>query len=227
MQTNRWFVMSVVLWGSAAACGNESESSDRTRTNNPSLSTQDETNTASKDHSTGDTSKDETPTETSGDTIDPSDTGDTNSDAGDPSDDPSNTTSDTSDETPEPPLPVVSYEHDVAPIFAQRCGGCHAAGRRNPQFMASSVAADQYNVLVAQTVAACGNAPLVKTGESNWETSYLAYKLQTKNPDAGECSPDNPASMANYSGVIMPPNGSMTADEIAVVLDWLAQGAQP
>lgn len=118
----------------------------------------------------------------------------------------------------------LSFVNDVYPdVLQAACNDCHTS--RNGAFLSGANATAKYETIVGYTIDDCMDAPLVKRGESTWETSFLPYVVMTKNTGAGTCSPNNAGSYANYSVSKMPIGGALTTDQINELKNWISQGA--
>ncbi len=97
---------------------------------------------------------------------------------------------------PTPTPGPVSFTADVMPIFEAKCGVCHGN-------------LGGWDAATYETVMTSGNnAPVVISGDP--ENSLLAQKLIGTHEE----------------GAIMPPAGKLSDDEIQIVLDWIAEGAE-
>ena len=90
-----------------------------------------------------------------------------------------------------------SFSEQVLPIFQAKCQVCHNSDKQFGEWDATSY----------ETAMSTGkNAPVVIAGDI--ENSLLAQLLLGSN------------------GKIMPPLGGMSQDEIQIILDWIAGGAE-
>lgn len=101
-----------------------------------------------------------------------------------------------SEQEPSPTPGAVSFSEDVLPIFKAECGTCHGN-------------LGGWNASSYESVMTTGlNAPVVLPGDP--ENSLLAQKILG----------------TQTQGAIMPPSGKLPQDEIQVILDWIAAGAE-
>ena len=95
----------------------------------------------------------------------------------------------------QPPAGPQSFTADVAPIFKSKCAACHGS--------LGGWDSSSYDAAVQSG----DNGPVVIPGDA--DNSLLAKKLLG----------------TQTQGTIMPPGGSLSKDEIQIILDWIAAGA--
>ena len=107
----------------------------------------------------------------------------------------------------QPPVAPDAVPDSVQTVFATNClGGCHSGSGTPGAPLDLSTAEKSYSSLVNVAGTSCGPLLLVKPFESAMSCNNLRMK------DVG-----NP----------MPPSGIIAADQIAIVDDWVDQGALP
>ena len=102
------------------------------------------------------------------------------------------------------PVTGSGYEA-VQDIFANSCTGCHAANSTPP-----ALDGDLCNDIVG--VASSIGMSQVEAGDA--DNSYLLHKINDTHLDVGG------------NGGSMPIGGSLSADEIAILTDWIDEGAE-
>ncbi len=104
-----------------------------------------------------------------------------------------------------------SYEKDVEPIFLKECGDCH--GSERPKKGLDLSQGKGYANLVNRQSVEVPDLPLVKPGDA--ENSYLWHKLEHRAKE-GKGMP---------RGIFS--SRKLPAEQLAVIREWIEQGAQP
>ncbi|GAB4289847.1 MAG: hypothetical protein Kow0090_02740 [Myxococcota bacterium] len=99
---------------------------------------------------------------------------------------------------------AVSFATDVMPLFQIKCAKCHIA----TDFGGLKIAYENL-VNVPST-----QSPLDRVEPGDTAASYLWHKLNGTQAEVGG------------SGVKMPKGGSLTADELQLIKEWIEQGAK-
>ncbi len=108
---------------------------------------------------------------------------------------------------PPPPDPLpVSFAQDIQPIFDNRCVGCHVAGGQAPFLVL--VGNQSYTNLV-------GVAATVYPG---------SQRVVASDPDASVLY-NKIADTGIFGGVMPPVSPALPTDQVAIIRDWIAQGA--
>jgi hypothetical protein len=104
---------------------------------------------------------------------------------------------------------LVSFANDIQPLFDTHCTSCHE-GPRPP--MGLNLEANQaYSLTV--NIGSREARKLRRIVPGDPDGSYLYRKITDTHTSAGG------------SGTLMPPDGTLSADEIARLRDWITQGA--
>ena len=111
---------------------------------------------------------------------------------------------------PDPDGQAISFSGDVQPIINARCTDCHRPGGFGPDSgVVMLLTSDRaYGDLVDQPSSQDGELVLVVPGDA--DASLLFQKVASNDPPVGSR---------------MPLFGMLTADEIAIIRDWIDQGA--
>ena len=105
--------------------------------------------------------------------------------------------------------PLVSYRADVVPILNAHCVACHLTGQEQGGIALHARAAWANLVGVASE-----QSPLLRVEPGDAARSYLIHKLKNTHLDAGG------------EGEPMPMGSSLDPVQIAVIADWIEQGAE-
>ena len=112
---------------------------------------------------------------------------------------------------PPSPEPTATLSGDVQPIFSSNCAfsGCHAGS--NPELGLDLSPGQTFGNLVDVPSV---QAPLARVRPLLPDSSYLVHKIQGTQASVGGSGERTPLT-----------GGALTADEIAVIRDWIEAGA--
>jgi hypothetical protein len=124
---------------------------------------------------------------------------------------PALTATDTSDAdfSISPPPQQVSFASQVQPIFTANCTSAQCHDANMPQQGLNLTAGAAYAAIVGIAATECTSTKLVAPGQP--DQSYLVFKLE----GSGTC----------FTGSRMPKGAALTAAQIQLVRDWVANGA--